>query len=223
MSDVPRSKGIRFVSIQGIDGAGKTSIARQIVENLNRKGTVVKYVHRLSVPDSHEAAERLHLIGSLLWNYPAGLKVAELGDRHLVFLMASWYHLFDKFVVVPALQRGRILITDHWVDKYLARFHVKDLGWAVGAFDSLTEPDLTLLLDVSPEVAAGRKFSYRATETNSDDRSLGQFTDFQSKVRHQLMNACKSNWQVIDADGPFESVVESVLVCLTEAFHLGRV
>ena len=222
MIDSWRHEGICFVSVQGIDGAGKTTVARRIVEDFNRSGVSVEYVHRLSVPDSNEASERLRLIGDLLWNYPSGLKVADLGDHHLVFLMASWYHLFDKFVITPALRSGRIIITDQWVDKYLARFRVKGLDWVGGIFDSLTVPDVTLLLDVPPEVAAARKFSYRATETNADDCSHSQFLDFQGKVRHQLTVACKSNWQVIDANRSLESVIESVGACLQGAFEPGR-
>jgi dTMP kinase len=204
-----------FVCLEGIDGAGKTYLAQQLTEHLKNEGISALFLSRTVLPTYPAAAERMRAIANLLWEYTPEGRIQTLGDRHLILLMASWFDLFDRWVVQPALQHHQIVITDQGAYKYIARFHVKGHWYVDSLFESLTRPDRVLLLTVEPERAAMRKESYRPTECNS--RVIGDrtaFVSFQELVADQLASLRDHTWVEIDANDTADIVALSALAII---------
>lgn len=201
-----------FIALEGIDGAGKTAVANGLVSALISADYDAKLICRTTPSKFATATKRLMIIGDLLWNYPPDLDIEELGDQHLISLMASWFHLFEKSVIQPELIAGKIIVVDPWINKYLARFLVKKRDWALDLFAGLVMPDVTILLDVEPELAAIRKSNYRNTETNSrGSPSLSEFVNFQRQVRRKLLTLQGDDWLIIDAKPELQTNVDTIL------------
>ncbi|NVD73480.1 thymidylate kinase [Duganella sp. BJB1802] len=209
-----------FVAVEGIDGSGKTSLAESLVSALISADYNAKLICRTTPSKFPSATERLREIGDFLWNYPSNLDIEELGDRHLISLMASWFYLFENCVIRPELASGKIVVVEPWINKYLARFLVKKQSWVLNLFADLPVPDITILLDVEPEIAGMRKSAYRNTETNSrGSTSLVQFVDFQHEVRLKLLNLSSDKWLVIDAKHELKKNVDAILQQLTNCLE----
>ncbi|RDY66433.1 dTMP kinase [Halobacillus trueperi] len=194
-------KGL-FVTFEGGDGAGKSSILREIGKELREQG--------YSVLETRE---------------PGGIRIAEkireviLDPSHtemdgrteaLLYAAARRQHLVEK--VIPALNEGRIVLCDRFVDSSLAYQGVaRDLGmdevFKINEFaidDHM--PDLTLLFDIKPERGLERIAANQGREKNRLDL---EHIDFHEKVYdayQRLAAQSKDRIKVIDADQQFESV-----------------
>ncbi|MGR9047991.1 dTMP kinase [Halobacillus faecis] len=194
-------KGL-FVTFEGGDGAGKSSILREIGKELREQG--------YSVLETRE---------------PGGIRIAEkireviLDPSHtemdgrteaLLYAAARRQHLVEK--VIPALNEGKIVLCDRFVDSSLAYQGVaRELGldevFKINEFaidDHM--PDLTLLFDIKPERGLERIAANQGREKNRLDL---EHIDFHEKVYdayQRLAVQDKDRIKVIDADQEFESV-----------------
>ncbi|WP_394220119.1 dTMP kinase [Halobacillus trueperi] len=194
-------KGL-FVSFEGGDGAGKSSILREIGKELREQG--------YSVLETRE---------------PGGIRIAEkireviLDPSHtemdgrteaLLYAAARRQHLVEK--VIPALKEGKVVLCDRFVDSSLAYQGVaRDLGLEevlkINEFaidDHM--PDVTLLFDIKPERGLERIAANQGREKNRLDL---EHIDFHEKVYdayQRLAEQNKERIKVIDADQEFESV-----------------
>lgn len=194
-----------FLVIDGMDGAGKTTAARLLAESLARdfRSTVLGRTTR-SVDDP-QVTERLHVLADLLWNYPANTDVRRFGREHLISLMASWFHLFGRLVVVPALQQFEVVVVEPWYFRYIARFAAEGIDCS-GFFEGMVKPDLVCLFKIEPEEALRRKGGrIRATErggaTSDCVDDSAQFVRFQNDVAAQMHRVASkvATVEVIDA------------------------
>src|SRR5262245_26581233 len=137
-----------FVSLEGIDGSGKSTQAKLLAEALGPETLLIRE------PGGTEAAERVR---GLLADPDLDLDpLAEL----LLFLAARAD--LTARVIRPALDAGRDVVSDRFADSSVA-YQGSARGLGVGEVISLTDsasdglwPDLTLLLRVDPEVGLGR-------------------------------------------------------------------
>ncbi|MBF0307490.1 MAG: hypothetical protein HQL39_12805 [Alphaproteobacteria bacterium] len=202
----------RFVCVEGIDGAGKTLIAGEVVARLRAEGVNAALVSRDSVAADEGAAKRLRILTELLWGYDARDAIQRLGHRHLILLMASWFDLFHRWIVAPALAGHQVTVTDQSPCKYIARFHALGRTCADGLFDQLIAPDLVLLLGVDPALAASRKPGLKPTECGTEARNdLAAFIAFQSAVAERLRRLRNPAWREIDASAPAAIVATSAV------------
>lgn len=196
-----------FISVEGGEGAGKTTMLRGIADWLASAGWDV-----------------------VITREPGGIPIAEsireviLDKRHtdmdarteaLLYAAARRQHLVQK--VEPALAAGKAVLCDRFVDSSLAyQGHARGLGieevWAVNRFaiGSLM-PDLTLYLDVPPEVGLERIRSAGQREINRLDL---EDLSFHRKVREgyrMLAKQFPDRIIVIDAERPPEQVLEQAL------------
>jgi thymidylate kinase len=204
-----------LVCFEGIDGSGKSTLAETLVLHLRSEKRDAVLVTRQSTPIDRAAAERLSLLRQMLWDYPTSCRIRHLGDRHLIALMSSWFHLFDRCVIQPELRAGRIVITDLWTNKYIARFRLKKSFQAEPYFEGLTNPDLILFLKVSPSLALARKGTPKLTETGMSDieypNQSDAFIRYQQKVALELESLHKSNWLVIEASEAPGEIVQHIM------------
>lgn len=177
-----------FITIEGPDGAGKTTVLKELVEQLRHNMSTPIVATR--EPGGIDISEKIR---SLILD-PAH---TEMDDRTeaLLYAAARRQHLIQK--VFPALKNGDLVICDRFVDSSLAyQGAARGIGMTeVAKINDFAiegrQPDLTLYLDVPSEVgldriAKGRK----ATEL---DRLDTETLAFHKKVRQAYLELVSSN------------------------------
>lgn len=192
-----------FVSLDGIDGTGKSTQLAALADRLRKLGlTVTTCVD----PGGTEIGGRLREI--LLYGRQAHM---SLRAEALMF-MASRAELVDK-VIRPAMSRGEVVLADRFLlANVVYQGHAGGLDpadlWTVGRFSTGgLAPDLTLILDLPVEVARTRR------KPTAADRVESRGDWYFQRVRDGFLFEAQ-NWpdtvRVIDASGTVEQVHETV-------------
>ncbi len=174
-----RTKGI-FISLEGPDGAGKSTQARRLASALRRKGRSVVLTKEPGGSKQSAFIRKLLLDARLHLDSRAEL---------LLFLADRSQHLKDS--LRPALAQGRIVLCDRYSDSTLAYqgggrgFRLKELE-ALNRFATQgLKPDLTLLFDL--DAPRGLK---RATRKKTD-RMEAAGLSFHRRVRAEFLKLAK--------------------------------
>lgn len=198
----------QFVSFEGIDGAGKSTMAAALTQRLQASG-----VNAVLIQKSDTAADDPFVRGhfaalrAALWDYPRDADIGRLGNRHWLHLLVAWYAALDASVVQEHLQAGRWVVTDGWLYKYLARFALKpEIGEAYAAqcFEGLSRPDTVYYLDVAPCVAFNRRAAFQPSELGAYDGVQGDpescYVAYQQQVQAAYRRfARRYGWHHINA------------------------
>lgn len=173
----------KFITVEGIDGAGKSTHLRWIARFLRRNDVKVKLTRE---PGGTAAGEKLRRL--LL----EGRQQLHPETETLLVFAARREHL-DK-VILPALKAGRWVLCDRFTDAtYAYQAAGSGVGWSkVGALERWVQgglqPDLTLLFDVSP--AVGRR---RAGRRKGPDRFEREKDAYYRRVRKAYLKRAKGN------------------------------
>lgn len=133
-----------LVVLEGIDGAGTTTQARRLAERLGARG------HLTREPSDGP-------VGRLLREMLAG-KHAPVDATTMALLFAADRADHIQREVDPALARGLVVVSDRWYHSSLAYQGAdEDRRWIEVLNARARKPDLTILLDVDPDVAAARR------------------------------------------------------------------
>ena len=190
-----------FVSVEGIDGAGKTTHVNALQARWEAQG---RDVVRTREPGGTELAEALR---ELVLHQA----MDPLTESLLVFA-ARRDHLTR--VIEPALARGAWVLCDRFTDATFAYqgggrgFDLQVLSTLEGWVQQGRQPDLTLVFDVDPAVAAARLSAARAP-----DRFEAQDLDFFRRVQagyQARMDATPERFARVDAGQSIEQVAEQV-------------
>ncbi|HEV7482567.1 MAG TPA: dTMP kinase [Solirubrobacterales bacterium] len=192
-----------FISLEGVDGSGKSTQARLLVEALGAETVAIRE------PGGTDAAERIR---DLLADPAVALEpLAEL----LLFLAAR-ADLTER-VIRPALEAGRTVVSDRFSDSsvaYQGAARGLGVGEVIGLCDTATDglwPDLTLLLKVEPELSLGR--------ADGKDRFESEGVELQRAVARayeEIAIIASDRVAVIDADGTVDEVHERVMEAVSE-------
>jgi len=201
----------RFLTLEGIEGAGKSTVARLAGEWLREHGVTACLTRE---PGGTPLAERLRQI------------VLERGGEPLsavaeTLLMFAARALHVQQVITPSLARGQWVICDRFTDATRA-YQGSGRGVDRGLIDALAQavhpgvvPDCTLLLDLPVAVGLARA---RARGATGGDRFEAEATAFFDKVRAgylALAAAEPRRFRVIDARAPLEDIAVQVGAILT--------
>jgi dTMP kinase len=137
----------KLIVLEGIDGAGTTTQAQKLAETLKAAG---REVHLTREPSDGP-------IGKLLREMLGGKhKPVDAATMALLFAADRADHLGRE--VEPALKRDAIVISDRWYHSSLAyQGSEEDREWILTLNARARRPDLTIVLDVPPELAAERR------------------------------------------------------------------
>ena len=200
MPAMPRGK---FISLEGLEGVGKTT-NRLFIEALLQQAGVVVVVSR--EPGGTELGESLR---ELLLHGRASM----LAQTELLLMTASRSEHIDK-VIEPALSQGQWVLSDRFTD---ASFAYQGGGRELGAdvvadlhtlMKADMQPDLTLLLDMPIE--AGMQ---RAASRGKLDRIESEELAFFERARAAYLQRAANDPQrvkIIDASQPLEQVKQAV-------------
>lgn len=192
-----------FLSLEGIDGSGKSTQARLLAEALRSRGHAVTLTREPGGSPGAEEIRRLVLEGATdRWSAETEI---------LLFTAARRDHL--EKTIRPALARGEIVITDRFADstRVFQGITRGDLAATVDRLHDLmigVEPDLTLLFDLDPAVGLSRATARAGTELRFEDMGLA----FQQKTRAGFLAlaARHDRFRVIDADADAKTVAARV-------------
>jgi dTMP kinase len=196
-----------FVSLEGIDGSGKSTQGRRLAETLRASGHKVTLTREPGGSPGAEEIRRLVLEGPVdRWSPETEI---------LLFTAARRDHL--EKTIHPALARGEIVITDRFADSTrifqgITRGDLTDMVDRLHRLMIGVEPDLTLLFDLDPAVGLSRANARAGAELRFEDMGLS----FQEKARAGFLALAARNdrFRVIDAAGTADTVADRVLAAL---------
>ncbi|HET9150686.1 MAG TPA: dTMP kinase [Gemmatimonadales bacterium] len=197
-----------FLVIEGPEGAGKSTLARALVQRMTARGLDVVAVRE---PGGTPAAELAR---------QALLDPAHHLEPHteLLFVTSARAHLVQA-VIRPALEAGRIVVSDRY-DLSTMAYQSAGRGLPAGTVRTVNrvatgglEPDLMIVLDVTPE--EGRRRQERMGK--GSDRIEREGTEFHARVRALYQSAAGPGVVHLDAAQPPEQVLNQAWDLLTEA------
>ncbi len=190
-----------FVCFEGGEGSGKSTQSRLLGDALRAEG----YAVRLTFEPGDT------VVGKEVRRIVLSPETGDLDDRTEALLYAADKAEHVETVVLPALARGEVVITDRYVDSALAYQgagrsldpaeleHVA--RWATGDL----RPHLTVVLDLEPEAGLGR-FSER-------DRIEGESLAFHQRVRQAFLDLAAADvdhYLVLDARADIEEIAAAI-------------
>ena len=190
-----------LIAVEGIDGSGKTTVVRFLIEELRKRGyDVVAFKE----PTDSEYGRRIRQI----------LKERKVSPEEELKLFIKDREFDVQNNILPALKSGKIVIMDRYYYSTIA--YQGALGLDVEMIRKLNEqfpkPDLVIILDVSPETALKRIKAKRRPDRFED-------LEYLRKVR-EIFLSLKNNVVVVDAERNIEDVKRDVLKVVLE--HLGK-
>lgn len=191
----------KFITLEGMDGAGKSTHIPTIIEALKARGLEVVSTRE---PGGTVLGERLR---ELLLYEPMHPETETL-----LMFAARREHIAN--VIAPALARGAYVLSDRFTDATYA-YQCGAKGVLASKIELLEQwvqgelqPDLTLLFDVPVEVSLQRLSTARAP-----DKFERESADFFTRIRNAYLQRARENptrFRVIDANRPLDEVYKSV-------------
>ena len=185
-----------FICIEGLDGCGKTTQARLLVRRLRKEGVAV-----------YTAEPSKGIIGRFIKKYCLhGSKRGSSIVEALLFAADRFEHVENE--VLPALRKGRIVVSDRYVYSSLAYQGAAglDLEWIERLNEHAMRPDLAIFLDVEPETVVQRL---------KPKRSVMEDLETQRKVREVYLKFVENGELVrIDGNKSKREVTESIAACV---------
>ena len=204
-----------FLTVEGIDGAGKSSQARMLTERLRARGREVVETREPGGAPGAEEIRRLLVEGT----------PERWSPETEILLFTAARHDHVERVVQPALNRGAVVVCDRYVDSTRAyqgagAIERRELVDHLHRLAIGLDPDLTLIFDIAPATAAER-IRNRASEIG-EGRFEKKGQSFQARLRDEFLAiaaAEPARCALIDAGQPPEAV--AVQVWATVAPRLG--
>ena len=203
----------RFITLEGIEGSGKSSLARWLAEQLSQQGQALRLTRE---PGGTPLAERVRQLVLARGEEPVPA-AAEL----LLMFAARSIHVDN--LIRPALARGDWIDCDRFTDASRA-YQGSGRGVDGRTIDALAavahpglQPDLTLLLDVDPALGLQRARGRGEGGDRFEDETLAFF----ARVRQGYLDLAARDpqrWRVIDANLPQQQVQAQALQHLLQAF-----
>lgn len=202
-----------FITFEGPDGSGKTTVATAVCEELKKRGYEVIHTRE---PGGIEISEKIRNIILDPEN-----TMMDAKTEALLYAASRRQHLVEK--VFPAIRDGKIVICERFLDSSLA---YQGYGRQLG-FDEVLEinlfaidrtyPDLTVYLDVDEQVGLDRLSS-----RNFKDRLDQESIDFHHRVAQgyqEVLRRFKDRIRIVDASRGKEEVIADSLNRILELIN----
>jgi len=181
----------KFITFEGIDGCGKSTQARLLLDYMNNSGVETILVREPGGTSISESIREILLHSTS----------SQMGDRTESLLMTASRAQLTQEVIVPNIDKGKFVIADRYSDSTLAYQgggRNLDIEWLIELNNYATFtllPDITFFVDIRPEEALRRLDSDK-------DRIEGEGIEFQTRVRktYQIL-AEKFNDRYVIIDG----------------------
>jgi dTMP kinase len=204
-----------FITLEGIEGSGKTSQAARLAEQLRAAGRGVMLTHEPGGTRAGEAIRAIFLDPAVSLNVSAELLLV-LADRA--------QHVVEK--LKPALERGDIVISDRYADSttayqgYGRGFDLKLLGELNRLASDSIVPDLTIVLDCAVETGLARTRQRTNSGKRGPDRFEGADLDFHRRVRAGFLTLARNDlrrFRLLDSERSADEVFADITRLVDDA------
>lgn len=203
-----------FITFEGPDGSGKSTQIKKTAQSLTAAGYEVVLTRE---PGGTEISNQIREV-------IMSMKNKQMSPRTEILLFCSARAQLVEELIRPALAAGKIVISDRYADSTLAyqgfghgfdrRFLKELLNFATGNL----WPDLTLLLDISPEKGLQRRLSNAVEWNRMDDYQLA----FHQRVRdgYLLLAADEpGRWRMVNADQEEDRIQAEIMAIVRERLN----
>lgn len=196
-----------FISLEGLDGSGKSTQVNLLLERLAKAGHSVVSVRE---PGGSPVSERIRSI--LLDD---DLEISPFAE---MLLFSAARAQLVREVIRPALRRGQIVVCDRFLDSTIAYQgagrEVADMDW-LGRFQRRVTggllPDRTYLIRLDPDEAAARLRRRRGSETGDRMEQAGiRFFRTVGRAYDSIAAAEPDRFVVVEGGRPIEEIAESI-------------
>lgn len=193
-----RTRGL-LITFCGLDGCGKTTMIRRLADDLDKNAALFLTKQPTSFVRNTE----------IFRTYMDSPDHEAFDYRSLSLLAASDRLQHVNKTVLPALEAGKIVISDRYFYSCLANLHargyVKD-KWIFEIARLIVQPDIAFFLDIPVETAVARVRSRAEEKDNYIDM------DLQYRLRKEYLAICKANGGVlIDSSGAEKETYKQIM------------
>ena len=201
-----------FITLEGGEGSGKTTVASEVIKKFSQIGVDVIYTRE---PGGSQIAEKIRDL-ILDPNH------TEMDSRTeaLLYAAARRQHLVEK--VLPALKAGKVVLCDRFIDSSIVyQGHAREIEieqiYKINDFaiDGCM-PDLTILLNIKPELGLARIAVNKNREVNRLDLEEMIFHEKVYEGYQLQMEENLDRIRVVDASQSIENVCQDVYLLLLE-------
>jgi len=193
-----------FISFEGIDGSGKSTQTKRLAKRLQQDGHEVVLTRE---PGGSVGAEEIRAL--VLQGDPERWSAET---EILLFTAARRDHL--ECVILPALSAGKIVICDRFADSTrmyqgISRGNLREIVDRLHDLMIPRDPDVTLLIDMDPEIGLSRAKARSTKEERFEDFGL----QLQQTMREGFLTLAKEysdRFRVIDGHGDADQVAEQI-------------
>jgi len=203
----------KFITLEGIDGSGKTTQGIFLKNKLEELGQDVLFTRE---PGGVKGAEEIR---NLLVQ---GEKDRWSNITEILLFFASRRHHLEK-VLLPAINKGKIVICDRFTDStiiYQGRenVHLKKIIIELNKSVIGILPDLTLIIDIDPTKSLNRGLSRKSNEMRFETFGL----EFQTNARNGYISLAKTEkrYQLIDGNNSKDKVHQMIWNKVSEFLSL---
>ncbi len=193
----------KFITLEGIDGSGKTTQGILLKNKLEEIGKDVLFTRE---PGGVKGAEEIR---NLLVQ---GEKDRWSNITEILLFFASRRHHLEK-VLLPAINKGKVVICDRFTDStiiYQGRenIHLKKIIIELNKSVIGIVPDLTLIIDIDPTKSLSRGLSRKSNEMRFETFGL----EFQTNARNGYISLAKTEkrYQLIDGNNSKDKVHQMI-------------
>ena len=205
------SKG-KFITFEGIDGCGKSTQVKKLVEFFNKTKKTAIFVRE---PGGTQISEEIREI--LLNRH-----LEDISDRTEALLMTGSRSQLTHEIIIPNLNKGLHVVADRYSDSTLAYQgggRQIDIEWLIRLNKFATydiEPNVTFYIDVLPEEALKRK-------NQEKDRIEMAGIELQSRVRNAYLEIAKrfqSRYLIIDGHDSIDNIHDIIISHIKQRKYL---
>lgn len=193
----------RFITLEGIDGSGKTTQGIFLKKKLEEFGKDVLFTRE---PGGVKGAEEIRKL------LVQGEKDRWSNITEILLFFASRRHHLEK-VLLPAINKGKVVICDRFTDStiiYQGRenIHLKKMIIELNKSVIGIVPDLTLIIDIDPTKSLNRGLSRKSDEMRFERFGL----EFQTTARNGYISLAKTEkrYQLIDGNNSKDKVHQMI-------------
>ena len=204
----------KFIVIEGVDGAGKTTQIKKLAEKLTAQGKKVYITCEPTCKSTlHTPTAVGEMIGDVLLGRiemtPSGMAALFLADRIL-------HNTDPEIGIKAAIERGEWVICDrYYYSSFAYQGKDTDLDWVIRQnldCPDIMRPDVCVFLDLAPEVARSRRDARETAQEIFERPEVKQ-----SSIRDTFLavfDRLDDNVRIIDADGTVDEVAERIFAAV---------
>jgi len=201
----------KFITLEGIEGSGKTSSLKSITDLLDKKN--ISYVVTREPGGSSIGKE----LRAILLD-----PETEISPEVELLLMLSDRKDHVEKIILPNLEKGNWVVSDRFMDSSIAyqgggRQLGKRLIISLSEYLNLPQPDLTLLFDLPVETSLSR-----VKARGELDRFEKEELEFHKRIRNTYLDLAKNNSnriKIIDSSEKIESMLNNVKQAIEKLFN----